>query len=174
MTNKPDETERIDAAAGDDAAVAATVESVPVEGGPVAGVPVEGATRRQRSHKVEATDAPVDDLDEDGASDSAPADVNTPRPALRGEPTARWAPEVPIRKGYGGSALSFSLAGLAASFFVGWAFPLALIGLVLGIVAIVKREESTTLGVWSVGLAVLALVYSAGWLWWANSILHWI
>lgn len=165
MTNKPDETERIDAAAGDGTAV---------EGAAVEGAAVEGATRRQRSQKPVTDVAPIDDLD-DGAFDSAPAEIDTtPRPALRGESTARWAPEVPIRKGYGGSALSFSLAGLAASFFVGWAFPLALIGLVLGIVAIVKREESTTLGVWSVGLAVLALVYSAGWLWWANSILHWI
>lgn len=87
--------------------------------------------------------------------------------------TVRWLPAPSIRKGYGGSAVSFALAGLATSFFVGWAFPLALIGVALGIVAVRKPEESSRLGVWGIALGILATIYSAGWLWWAGTQLHW-
>lgn len=108
----------------------------------------------------------------DDATTNADA-LDTELPATdTADVAVQWAPEGAIRKGYGGSALSFSLAGLAASFFVGWAFPLALVGLVLGIIAVAKKEESTLLGWWAVGLGILALGYSAGWLWWANSVMH--
>ena len=87
--------------------------------------------------------------------------------------TLRWLPAPSIRKGYGGSSVSFALAGLATSFFVGWAFPLALVGIALGIVAVRKPEESSRLGAWGITLGALATIYSAGWLWWAGTQLHW-
>ncbi len=60
-------------------------------------------------------------------------------------------------------ALVFAIIGLGASILVGWAFPLGLIGLALGIVA-VRRPDQRVAGVWAVALSAASLVYSAGWL----------
>ena len=106
-----------------------------------------------------------------GAAADAGAEAEGDEPDLTTD--VQWAPAAPLRKGYGGSAVSFALAGLATSFFVGWAFPLALIGIALGIVAVRKPEESSRLGAWGIALGVLATIYSAGWLWWAGTQLHW-
>lgn len=106
-----------------------------------------------------------------GAAADAGAEAEGDEPELTTD--VQWAPAAPLRKGYGGSAVSFALAGLATSFFVGWAFPLALIGIALGIVAVRKPEESSRLGAWGIALGVLATIYSAGWLWWAGTQLHW-
>lgn len=74
---------------------------------------------------------------------------------------------VPQRRGVGGWALAFSIAGLLASFFVGWGFPLALVGIIAGGVALARPPESRPAAAWAIALGVLALVYSAGWLLWA-------
>ncbi|MFT4306483.1 MAG: hypothetical protein QM604_06295 [Microbacterium sp.] len=81
-----------------------------------------------------------------------------------GAPVA--APAVPWRPGV--YALVFAIAGLAASILVGWAFPLGVVGLALGVVAARRRDQRTT-GVWAVVLAATSLVYSAGWLAYALS-----
>ncbi len=109
----------------------------------------------------------------DEPADANPTGQGTETAATSTARTLRWLPAASIRKGYGGSAVSFALAGLVTSFFVGWAFPLALIGIILGVVAVRKPEESSILGGWGIALGVLATIYSAGWLWWAATELHW-
>lgn len=107
-------------------------------------------------------------------SPTAEAGTATTDAEASGEAVAvQWLPAAPIRKGYGGSAVSFALAGLVTSFFVGWAFPLALVGITLGIIAVRKPEESSRLGAWGIALGTLATIYSAGWLWWAGTQLQW-
>lgn len=85
------------------------------------------------------------------------------------EPEVRWSPYVPVRKGIGGSALAFAIAALGGSFVVFWMFPLGILALVLGILAVRRPEESTRCGVWAIGLSVLSLIYSGIWGWWAGA-----
>ncbi len=104
-------------------------------------------------------------------------------PELRGAPpvadesAARpevvWAPAALVRKGIGGSALSFSISALIGSCVVGWLFPLGIFALVLGIVAVRRPAESTALGRWAIGLSILSLIYSAGWIWWVGRQVGW-
>lgn len=167
---------------GDEARDAGTIAEVAeagaaaeaVEAEAVAEVEAEVAAVAVVETVAEAEDSDVAD-DPTGADADTDADADAGTAADELEPTTdvQWAPAAPLRKGYGGSAVSFALAGLATSFFVGWAFPLALIGIALGIVAVRKPEESSRLGAWGIALGVLATIYSAGWLWWAGTQLHW-
>lgn len=114
----------------------------------------------------------------DAASDEplAPAPDESAETALAtdsGPVEVRWAPREPVRRGLGGSALSFGIAALAGSFLVGWLAPLALIGIVIGIFAIRSPVESTRLGAWGIALSILSLIYSAGWIWFTGSRLGW-
>ncbi|MFT4212333.1 MAG: hypothetical protein QM626_10735 [Microbacterium sp.] len=78
-----------------------------------------------------------------------------------GAPAAVAEPAVPWRPGV--YALVFAISGLAASIVVGWAFPLGVIGVVLGVVAARRRDQRSS-GIWAIVLAAASLVYSAGWL----------
>lgn len=78
-------------------------------------------------------------------------------------PTPAPAP-VPISAPW---ALGFGILGLIASFFVGWGFPIGLVGVGLAIAALRRPWESRGVAVWALCLSVLSVVYSAGWLWWA-------
>lgn len=69
-------------------------------------------------------------------------------------------------RGMAGWALGISMVGLTASFFVGWAIPLPLAGLVVAILAIRRPWESRALAWWAFALSVLGVIYSAGWLCW--------
>ncbi len=122
---------------------------------------------------ADGTTAAADGVDVDATETGTELDAATDTGATPTTKSVRWLPVASIRKGYGGSSVSFALAGLATSFFVGWAFPLALIGITLGIIAIRKPEESSRLGAWGIALGALATIYSAGWLWWAGTQLHW-
>ena len=163
---------------GDEARDAGTIAEV-AEGGAAAEA-VEAEAVAEVEAEVAAV-AVVETIAEVGGSDvaddstgaDAGADTDGAADELEATTDMQWAPAAPLRKGYGGSAVSFALAGLATSFFVGWAFPLALIGIALGIVAVRKPEESSRLGAWGIALGVLATIYSAGWLWWAGTQLHW-
>jgi hypothetical protein len=69
--------------------------------------------------------------------------------------SASWNP--------GTYALLFAITGLTASFVVGWLFPLAIIGVVFAVIAL-RRPSQRRRGAWALALALLALIYSAGWL----------
>ncbi len=63
-------------------------------------------------------------------------------------------------------ALLAAIVALVASFFVGWGIPLAIIAVVASIIALRRPVENRALAIWSLVLAVLATLYSAGWLVW--------
>lgn len=73
------------------------------------------------------------------------------------------------RRGVAAWALFFSIAGLAMSLFVGWAFPVGLVGVVTAIVALRRPFESRMVAVWALVLGAVSVLYSAGWLLWAAS-----
>lgn len=99
--------------------------------------------------------------------ESAPAEPGTEADA---EPDVRWLPPAPApHRGVAPWALAFAVGGLLTSIFVGWGFPIGLVGLVSGIIAVRRPLESRAVAVWAITLSTLSLVYSAGWLWWAAS-----
>lgn len=83
--------------------------------------------------------------------------------------TAQWlmASPAPPRRGLAAWALVFALLGLVVSLFVGFGFPLGLVAIVAGLLALRRALESTALAWWAIGLGVLSLVYSGGWLYFA-------
>lgn len=83
--------------------------------------------------------------------------------------TAQWlmASPAPPRRGLAAWALVFALLGLVASLFVGFGFPLGLVAIVAGLLALRRALESTALAWWAIGLGALSLVYSGGWLYFA-------
>lgn len=72
----------------------------------------------------------------------------------------------PARADLSGWALTFSVAGLVASLFVGWMLPLGLVGAITAIVAL-RRRTGSGRAVWALVLGVVAVLYSAGWVVWA-------
>lgn len=81
-------------------------------------------------------------------------------------PTAQWlmpAADVPHR-GLAGWALAFSLGGLIVSLFVGWGFPIGIVGVVSAILALRRPLESRAVAVWALVIGVFSILYSAGWL----------
>ncbi len=68
------------------------------------------------------------------------------------------------RRGIAAWALGFSITGLVVSLFVGWGFPIGIVGIVSAILALRRPLESTRMAVWALVLGVASLVYSAGWL----------
>lgn len=84
-------------------------------------------------------------------------------------PVPGWiepAPAAP-RRGVAAWALVFAILGLAISLFVGWGFPIGLIGVVTGIVALRRPVESRGVAWWAIALGLVSVLYSAGWLMWA-------
>lgn len=83
--------------------------------------------------------------------------------------TAQWlmASPAPPRRGLAAWALVFALLGLVVSLFVGFGFPLGLVAIVAGLLALRRALESTALAWWAIGLGALSLVYSGGWLYFA-------
>jgi hypothetical protein len=99
--------------------------------------------------------------------ESAPAEPGTEADA---EPDVRWLPPEPApHRGIAPWALAFAIGGLLVSLFVGWGFPIGLVGLVSGIIAVRRPLESRAMSIWAIFLSTMSLVYSAGWLWWAAS-----
>ena len=79
----------------------------------------------------------------------------------------RMPDPVEPHRGLAGWALAFAIAGLVVSMFVGWGFPIALVGVVTAGIALRRPQESRAVAAWALVLGIVALVYSAGWLVWA-------
>lgn len=96
-------------------------------------------------------------------SQSAPAEPGTEDDAPQ---TAQWLMPTPERpqRGLAGWALAASVVGLVASLFVGWGFPIGLVGVVSAILALRRPLESRPLAVWALVLGAVSVLYSAGWL----------
>lgn len=75
-------------------------------------------------------------------------------------------PVVAAAQRLGPWALLAAIVALVASFFVGWGIPLAIIAVIASIIALRRPVENRALAIWSLVLAVLATLYSAGWLVW--------
>lgn len=86
-------------------------------------------------------------------------------------PAAQWLmPEPPVMsRGLAAWALTFSIVGLVVSLFVGWGFPIGLVGAVTALVALRRPVESRAVAVWALVLGCVSVLYSAGWLLWAAS-----
>lgn len=108
---------------------------------------------------------------------TAPVDVTTtsapaePGADAEGSPPVQWltpaASTSPPR--LAPWALAFSVAGLVVSLFVGWGFPIGLVGAVTALVALRRPLESRSIAVWALVLGLASVIYSAGWLLWAAS-----
>lgn len=93
-----------------------------------------------------------------------------PRPDGETDLEVRWATEPTphdAAHGVGGWALAFAIAGLGVSFFVGWGVPLGIIAIVIAIVALRRPAESRVIAGWALGLGILSVLYSTGWILWA-------
>ncbi|MFC8682704.1 DUF4190 domain-containing protein [Microbacterium ureisolvens] len=82
----------------------------------------------------------------------------------------QWRPDEPadFHRGLGTWALAFAIVGLVVSLFVGWGFPIGLIAVVSGIIALRRPLESRAVAVWAIVLGVVSILYSAGWLLYAG------
>lgn len=101
----------------------------------------------------------------DVTSQSAPADPDGDQP----EPVLQWAlPQpAPPARGLAAWALAFAVLALIASFFVGFGFPLGIVAIVAGVLALRRPLESRPVAVWAIVLGALSILYSAGWLFFA-------
>jgi hypothetical protein len=95
-------------------------------------------------------------------SQSAP-----PEPGTATEPGTASSGASGSGRSYAGWALAAAVLGLTASFFVGWAFPVGIVAIVLAAVALRRPLERRPLAWWAIALGALSLAYSAGWLVWA-------
>lgn len=99
---------------------------------------------------------------------TAPPEPGSPEHAAS---TAGWLmPDPDPSRGLAGWALGFAIAGLVTSLFVGWGFPLGVVGVVTAIVALRRPVESRSLATWAIVLGAVSVLYSAGWLLWAASL----
>ena len=101
-------------------------------------------------------------------TETAPAEPGT---ADAEEPVLQWLmPESPApHRGLAAWALAFSIGGLLVSMFVGWGFPIGLVGVVSAILALRRPLESRAVAVWALVLGIVSVLYSAGWLVFAAS-----
>lgn len=92
-------------------------------------------------------------------------------PGTETHQTVLWLPREPsTAHGWLAAwALAFSIAGLVVSLFVGWGFPIGLVGVVAALVALRRPLESRGTAVWALCLGLGSVLYSAGWLLWAAS-----
>jgi hypothetical protein len=98
-------------------------------------------------------------VDAELGTDAAPVrEIRRPdAPAPTSAPRAVIAP----------AALVLAIVALAASLLVGWAAPVGLVAVVIAVVALRRPRETRGVAWWALGLALLSLAYSAGWLLWA-------
>ncbi|GAA1944427.1 hypothetical protein [Microbacterium deminutum] len=83
-----------------------------------------------------------------------------------GPPVAEWLipPSAPPRRGLANWALVFSILGLLVALFVGWGFPIGLVGVISAILAFRRPLENRAVAVWALVLGIVSVLYSAGWL----------
>lgn len=98
--------------------------------------------------------------------ESAPDELGTAYDA-----PAAWGAIVPqpVRRGVAAWALVASVLALVVSLFVGWGFPLGIVGVVTAIVALRRPVESRGVAAWAIVLGILSILYSVGWLLYAAS-----
>ncbi|WP_426323978.1 hypothetical protein [Microbacterium sp. E-13] len=75
-----------------------------------------------------------------------------------------WAPAESAHRGLAGWGLAFAVVGLVVSMFVGWGFPVGLVAVASGIIALRRPLENRAVAVWAIALGALSILYSAGWL----------
>lgn len=92
-----------------------------------------------------------------------------PESGQEDSPDVRWIPPTPVLPRSAGWSLLFGALGLTLACFVGWGFPVGMIGTVLAVLALRRPWEKRETALWGLGLSVASLIYSAGWLWWAGS-----
>lgn len=103
------------------------------------------------------------------------APVGIPVPVTEPEellvPSAQWVfPDPPApQRGIAAWALVAAVLGLVVSMFVGWGFPIGLVGIVTAIIALRRPFESRQMAIWAIVLSAVSVIYSAGWLLWAAS-----
>ncbi|BFM24446.1 hypothetical protein [Microbacterium sp. che218] len=78
-------------------------------------------------------------------------------------------PAPPTPRSLAPGALAAAILALVASFFTGWLLPLGAVAVILSIVSLRRPHDSTRVGVWSLCLSLLSIVFSAGWLIWGFS-----
>jgi hypothetical protein len=80
-----------------------------------------------------------------------------------------WIHPPPALPRSAGWALLFGVLALVLACFVGWGFPVGVLGAVLAVLALRRPWERRETAVWALALNVASLVFSAGWLWWAHT-----
>lgn len=122
-----------------------------------------GAARGDDRVGGEASLPPIDE-DDDGRLPTAQLEMAAFGPHLV---AGEWLPaEPPRRRSVAPWALGMAIAALVAAVFVGWLLPLGVVAVVLAVVSLRRRHDSRRTAVWALVLALLAIVYSAGWLLW--------
>ena len=109
---------------------------------------------------------------------TAPVEVPTtlsgpdPSPDRPGwEPDAGPVETASFDRGFAGWALGFGIVGLAVSLFVGWGFVIGVVAIVSGIMALRHPRDSRRVAVWAIVLGAVSILYSAGWLLYAWTVL---
>ncbi|MGP3535713.1 hypothetical protein ACTU3I_13025 [Microbacterium sp. RD1] len=140
---------------------------------------VDAALDPPRAAPRPSIEPPSDDVERAAATSRVPG---SPHDGFRQLPTApvivsvqgpvegehvEWEPAPARRASIGPWALGLAIAALAGSLLVGWMLPLGVAAVIAAIVTLRRAGESRAVGVWSLVLAALSLVYSAGWLLWA-------
>lgn len=65
--------------------------------------------------------------------------------------------------------LAVAIVALAAALFTGWLLPLGAIAAILSIISLRRSHDSRLVAGWALALALLSVVFSAGWLIWGFS-----
>ncbi|MDR6690203.1 hypothetical protein J2X55_001102 [Microbacterium sp. 1154] len=135
------------------------------DGGPAVGLPpVPPLPDDVRAAGSEVTTPEVDD-DADGRLPTAQLEM-----AAFGDHLIPYAPPVPPKPpSVAPWALGVAIIALAAALFTGWLLPIGAVGAVLAIVSLRRAHDSRRVAVWALALAVLSVVFSAGWLIWGFS-----
>ncbi|WP_396668790.1 hypothetical protein [Microbacterium sp. R86528] len=96
-------------------------------------------------------------------SQTAPAEPGTETNPV---PFAQWVMPPPAEpyRGLAAWALAFSIMGLIVSMFVGWGFPIGVVGIVSAIMALFRPLEPRAVAIWALALGILSVLYSVGWL----------
>jgi len=97
--------------------------------------------------------------------DVTPTDVG-PSEDIEPLPDAEWVGTEQVHGTLSAWALGLAVVALAASFFVGWTFPLGIAGVIVSAVALRRPWDSRFMAAWALGLSILSVLYSAGWLVW--------
>ncbi len=88
--------------------------------------------------------------------------------AAFGEHVLPWSPPTPTAPpSVAPWALAVAITALVASLFAGVLLPLGVIALVMSVISLRRAHDSRRVAIWALALAVLSIVFSAGWLLWA-------